>query len=159
MTEFGHWQGVLCLWKNKFMRMNSERQRSFQQLYIHIRGAAERPLFLRGFSMRRRRYSRLFTKSISRNQNGPDSLFFRPRIPLHRPKDPPRELRHQIVRDGPIKYVEVLSDPCSVGTLRKHTLPHLNPPAQSDLGRRFLQPLGNRHDNGVAKDVWPTVSR
>lgn len=30
MTEFGHWQGVLCLWKNKFMRMNSERQRSFQ---------------------------------------------------------------------------------------------------------------------------------
>lgn len=70
-----------------------------------------------------------------------------------------RELRHQIVRDGPIKYVEVLSDPCSVGTLGKHTLAHLNPPAQSDLGRRFLQPLGNRHDNGVAKDVWPTVSR
>ncbi|AQK86432.1 hypothetical protein ZEAMMB73_Zm00001d038364 [Zea mays] len=44
--------------------------------------------------MRRRRYSRLFTKSISRNQNGPDSLFFRPRIPLHRPKDPPRYCIH-----------------------------------------------------------------
>ncbi|KXG22144.1 hypothetical protein SORBI_3009G160900 [Sorghum bicolor] len=97
-------------------------------------------------------------KNISKNQNGPDSLFFRLRIPLHHPKDPPRELRHQIMRNRPIKYVEVLFDPSFVGTLGKHTLAHMKAPAQSDLSRRFLQLLSNRCDNGVAKDAWPTVS-
>lgn len=33
-------------------------------------------------------------KSISRNQNGPDSLFFCLRVPLHHPKDPPRYCIH-----------------------------------------------------------------
>jgi len=36
-----------------------------------------------------------------------------------------RELHHQIVRNGPVKYVEVLFDPSFVGTLGKYTLAHL----------------------------------
>ena len=36
-----------------------------------------------------------------------------------------RELRHQIVRNGPVKYVEVLFDPSLVGTLGKYTLAQL----------------------------------
>ena len=69
-----------------------------------------------------------------------------------------RELRHQLVRDGPIKQVNVLPRPRLIVALREHALPHLNTPAKSNLGRGFLQLIGNGNQSGVAKDVRSVVS-
>src|SRR4051812_36413277 len=56
------------------------------------------------------------------------------------------ELRHVIGGEAEVEDLCVLLDPLAVSRLRDHRHVALDRPAQQDLRRRALDPLGDRHD-------------
>lgn len=64
-----------------------------------------------------------------------------------------REFCKELRRDAPTEQIEVLSNSGCVYTFREDAVPHLNPPAQSYLGRRFIEFLRNFNQNWLLQDL------